>query len=77
MGVALPANVQTFLNSLRGASSIDTEDMIHEEGEPTADEEIFEEEPDTYPLNDNLASIGYESMNTSKKLSKVSTMFAM
>ncbi len=59
MGVALPANVQTFLNSLRGASSMDTEDMINEEGEPTADEEVFEEEADSYPLNDNVASIGF------------------
>ncbi len=43
MGVALPANVQTFLNSLRGASSFDTEEMINEDGEPTADEVVFED----------------------------------
>ena len=38
---------------------MDTEDMINEEGEPTADEEVFEEEADSYPLNDNVASIGF------------------
>ena len=45
MGVKLPPQIQTFFSSMRGATSIDTEEAITPEGEPTMDEEIYGEKP--------------------------------
>jgi hypothetical protein len=77
MNVSLPANVQIFLSSMRSASSVDTEDMTTDDGKPTADEDVYGEEPVSEPLNDNIAAIGFPSMDASPKIAKVSVMFAM
>lgn len=77
MDVKLPPNINEFLASLKEAATIEPTDHLLPEGEPSMADNVFGEQPESEPLNDKVATLGYEDMTPIAELSTVSVMFAM
>ena len=76
MNVKLPPNINYFLASIKEAASAEPSDKMRPKGKPTMAKNVFGEQPETEPLNDRIATIGYEDMTPAAEIGTVSVMFA-
>jgi hypothetical protein len=77
MDIKLPPNVNEFLASLKEASTIEPSDHLLPEGKPSMADNVFGEQPESQPLNDRLATLGYEDMTPAAEIGTVSVMFGL
>ena len=77
MDVKLPPNVNYFLASIKEVAAVEPSDKMRPDGEPSMANNVFGEQPETEPLNDRVATIGYEDMTPAAEIGTVSVMFAM
>ena len=77
MNVKLPPNINYFLASIKEAASAEPSNKMRPKGKPTMAKNVFGEQPETEPLNDRIATIGYEDMTPAAEIGTVSVMFAM
>lgn len=77
MNVKLPPNVNYFLSTMKDATAVEPSEKLKPDEAPSISDNVFGEQPESEPLNDRLATIGYESMTPAAEVSTVSTMFGM
>ena len=77
MNVKLPPNVNYFLATIKEAAVVEPSKKMRPKGKPAMASNVFGEQAETPPLNDRIATIGYESMTPIAEIGTVSVMFAM
>ena len=75
--IQLPPNVNYVLASIKEVATVEPSDKLRPDGVPDMHNNVFGEQPETLPLNDGFATIGYEDMTPAAEIGTVSTMFAM
>jgi len=63
MNVKMPADANLILAQIKDSASLEPSDVLSQDGGPSIAENIFGEIPFTGPLNDRLATLGYDDMS--------------
>lgn len=61
MDVKVPADANLILAQIKDAASLEPSEMLRSDGTPSVAENIFGYIPSSGPLNDRLATLGYDS----------------
>ena len=75
MDFKMPPNANLMLSEMKSAASIEPSGLLNTDGSPTVLQNMFGEIPSTEPLNDRLATIGYENMTPIAEISTSSFEF--
>ena len=75
MDVTMPPDANLMCAQIKDAASLEPSDVLSPNGGPSVLENMWGEVPDTGPLNDKLATIGYDTMHPISEINAVSWEF--
>lgn len=68
----MPANANLILAQIKDAASLEPSDLLSTEGTPSVAENMFGYIPSSGPLNDRLATLGYDSTSPIAEVQTIS-----